>query len=96
MYMAFWVKGVVFSGMFMGIMITIAMWTLVAKFPEWLLALMGRHILISDLLLTICSSFILGTIGPGPTILMGTATVAVLLSILLNSLSLKYAYSEEA
>ncbi len=88
--MAFWVKGAVFSGMFMGIMITISMWVLVMKFPTWLQALMARHILISDLVLTVVSSFILGTVGPGPTILMGTATVAVLLSVLLNSLTIKY------
>jgi hypothetical protein len=85
-FMAFWVKGFIFAGMFMGIMITIAIWLLIVKLPKWMKALMGRHILMSDLLLTIGSAGILSTIGPGPTVVMASATEASLLSVLLRSL----------
>jgi len=84
--LAFWVRGVVFSGMFMGLVSTLAVWTLVIKFPPRLQSLMGRHVLISDLILTMLSMSALSVIGPGATIFMAICTQAVLISVLLQTL----------
>lgn len=84
------VKGIAFGGMFMGMMATIAIWALVLKLPTGMKAWMGKHILLSDLLLTIFSSALLGYIGSGPTVFMAAATVAVLMTVLLMGLNLKY------
>lgn len=84
--LAFWVRGVVFAGMFMGLVSTIAIWVLVLKFPPRLQAFMGRHILISDLFLTMLSMSGLSVIGPGATVFMAICTQAVLISVLLQTL----------
>ncbi len=84
------VKGIAFSGMFIGMIATIAIWALVIKLPTGMKAWMGRHILISDLLLTLLSFLLLGYIGSGPTAFMAAATVAVLMTVLLAGLNLKY------
>lgn len=85
--LAFAVKGFVLGGMMMGIMSTIAIWVLVLKLPISIQSWMGKHILISDLMLSVASYTLLASIGPGPTIFMAAATQAVLLSILLTSIS---------
>jgi hypothetical protein len=85
--LAFAIKGFVLGGMMMGIMSTIAIWVLVLKLPDSIQMWMGRHVLISDLILSISSYTLLASIGPGPTIFMAAATQAVLLSILLTSIS---------
>lgn len=85
--LAFAIKGFVLGGMMMGIMSTIAIWVLVLKLPYTIQQWMGRHVLISDLILSVCSYTLLASIGPGPTIFMAAATQAVLLSILLTSIS---------
>jgi len=85
-FMVFWVKGVVFSGMFMGIMSTIAVWVLVIKSPLVIQNWMGKHVLISDLFLTSIGASLIASIGPGPTVFMATVTQMVLLSVLLQTL----------
>lgn len=87
--MAFLAKGVVFNGMFMGVMITIALWVIVMKLPHWLKALMGRHILMSDMILTILTFGGLSAMGPGPTIIAASAVQASLTSLLLRGLPKK-------
>lgn len=87
--MAMLAKGVVFNGMFMGIVITVAMWILVKKLPYWLQCLMGRHQLLSDLVLTILIFSGLASMGPGPTILMASTTQATMTSVLLKTLPTK-------
>jgi hypothetical protein len=86
MFMAFLVKGAVFNGMFMGIVWTIALWILIVKLPRWLKALMGRHILMSDLALSLISFGALASMGPGPTIVAAATTQATLMSVLLRTL----------
>ena len=89
--LAFVAGGVVRDGMFMGFMSTLAIWFLIAKFPDKLKRLMGKYLLISDLIL---STVLFGTftafIGPGPTVLMASATQAMLLSVLLAGLKINY------
>jgi hypothetical protein len=80
------IKGIVLGGMFMGIMITIAVWLLVLKLPDFVKNFMSRHILLSDLILSIGSLGILSAIGPGPTVVMAASTEAALLSLLLKTL----------
>lgn len=84
--MAFWVKGVIFSGMFMGIMMTIALWVLVLKSPKFLQRIMARHTLLSDLVLTALGTSVLSALGPGTTVFMAIVTQMVLLSLLLQTL----------
>lgn len=84
--MAFWVKGVVFSGMFMGIMSTIALWVLVLKSPKFVQNFMSKHQLLSDVVLTAFGASALAAIGPGPTVFMAAVTQMVLLSLLLQTL----------
>lgn len=71
----------------MGIMSTIAIWILVIKLPLGIQAWMGKHILLSDLGLSVCSYSLLAAIGVGPTLFMAAATQATLLSLLLTTLS---------
>jgi len=85
------IGGVVKSGMFMGMVSTMALWFVVIKFPVKLKIFMSQHVLLFDLLLSILlfatfTSFI----GPGPTVLMASVTQAVLLSILLTGLKAQY------
>jgi len=84
--MAMFVKGVVLSGMFMGIMSSIAIWVLVMRFPIWLQQVMGRYVLISDLILSSFGASVVAVVGPGPTVFMATVTQMVVLSLLLQSL----------
>lgn len=84
------VKGIAFSGMFIGMMTTIALWALVIKLPIGIQAFMGRHIVVADFVLTLCSFLLLGYVGSGPTAFMAASTVAVLLTLLLKGLNIKY------
>lgn len=86
LFMAFWVRGFVFAGMFMGLVATIAIWVVVLKFPPPVKRFMGRHVLISDLILTATAMSGLSVIGPGATVFMAICTQAVLTSILLPTL----------
>ena len=86
LFLAFWIKAVILSGMFMGIVSTIAIWVLVMKFPKFLKTFMARHILISDLILTGLATSVIAAIGPGPTIFMAMMTQMVLVSLLLHTL----------
>ena len=86
LFMAFWVRGFVFAGMFMGLVSTIAIWVLVLKFPPRVQRFMGKHVLISDLILTMVAMSALSVIGPGATIFMAICTQAVLTSLLLPTL----------
>ena len=86
------VGGFVKSGMFMGMMATIAIWTLVIKFPLKVKVWMSKNILLSDLVLSIILFTTFSSmIGTGPTVFMASVTQAVLLSILLNGLQVQYA-----
>lgn len=85
--MAFYVKGVVFGGMFMGIMAAIAIWIIVLKLPKWLRVQMGKHVLISDLMLSLVSFSFLSSIGAGVTVFVAGITNAAILSLLLQSLN---------
>jgi hypothetical protein len=87
--MAFWVKGVVFAGMFMGIMSAIAIWIIVMKLPKWVRVQMGKHVLLSDLGLSLASFTFLSSIGAGVTVFAAGVTNAAILSVLLHGL--KYA-----
>ena len=89
MVMAIMVKGFMFSGILMGTMLAIALWALVIKFPSWLQRLMGKHVLIADLLLSAGGASVLAAIGPGPTVFMALVTQMVLLSILLQTLKIQ-------
>jgi hypothetical protein len=84
--MAFWVKGVVFSGMFMGIISTIAIWVLVLKSPKIIQKIMSKHTLIADCVLSSLSISVLSALGPGTTVFMAMITQMVLLSFLLETL----------
>ena len=84
--MAFWVKGVVFSGMFMGVISTIAIWVLVLKSPKFIQKFMATHPLLSDLVLTSFGASAMAAIGPGATVFMAIVTQMVLLSLLLQTL----------
>lgn len=84
--MAFWVKGVVFSGMFMGIMSTIAIWVLVMKMPGAIQRIMARHTLISDMALSALAMPVISILGPGTTVFMAMITQMVMLSFLLETL----------
>lgn len=88
MVMAIMVKGFMFSGMLMGVMLAIALWALVIKAPIWLQRLMGKHVLISDLLLSAGGASVLAAIGPGPTVFMALVTQMVVLSVLLQTLKI--------
>jgi len=84
--LAFLVKGVVLGGMLTGLMSSIAVWIIVLKTPIWLQDWMGRHTLLSDLLLTLVSSSVLAMLGPGITMFVALVTQAVILSVLLQTL----------
>jgi hypothetical protein len=86
LFLAFWVRGFIFAGMFMGLVSTIAIWVLVLKFPPKLQNFMGNHVLISDLILTMIAMSGLSVVGPGATVFMAMCTQAVLTSILLPTL----------
>jgi hypothetical protein len=86
--LAFMVKGFVLGGMMMGIMSTIGVWVLVLKCPSFLKQWMGKHVLLSDLMLSTASYSIMAAMGPGPTLFMAAATQAVLLSILIPTLDI--------
>lgn len=89
------VGGAVKSGMFMGMMTTLALWFVVIKFPIWLKKFMANHVLISDLVLSlILMSVFAPMIGSGPTVFMAAVTQAVLISLLLTGLQVKYAEEE--
>ena len=85
--LAFLVKGFVLGGMMMGIMSTIGVWVLVRKCPYFLQQWMGRHVLLSDLMLSTASYSVMAAMGPGPTLFMAATTQAVLLSILIPTLT---------
>lgn len=85
--MAFWVKGVVFAGMFMGIMTSIAIWILVLKLPKWMKVQMGKHVLLADLGLSLASFTFLSSIGAGATVFAAGVTNAAILSVMLHSLN---------
>jgi hypothetical protein len=83
--------GAVKSGMFMGFMSTLALWCVVIKLPIWVKKLMCRHVLISDLILSVILVGVFAPlIGSGPTVFMAAVTQAVLLSILLFGLKCQY------
>ena len=84
--MAFWIKGVVFSGVFMGVMSTIAVWVLILKLPHWTQKFIARHQLISDVAFTAVGASALAALGPGATVFMACITQMVLLSLLLKTL----------
>lgn len=85
------IGGVVKSGMFMGMMSTMALWFIVIKFPVKVKYFMAQHVLLCDLVLSVVLfSTFTSFIGPGPTVLMASVTQAVLLSILLSGLKVQY------
>ena len=81
------VGGFIQAGMFMGLVSTMALWFMVIKLPRWVKRLMAKHMLATDVLLTImlfCMFSML--LGPGPTAFMCTVTQAAVLSVLLLGL----------
>lgn len=86
LFMAFMAKGIVFNGMFIGVMITIAVWIVVLKLPKWIQKLMRKNIFLSDLALTIASFGAISALGPGPTVVMASSVNACLFSFLLRTL----------
>jgi len=90
-WLSFAVGGFVRDGMFMGLISTMALWLLVIRLPVRVKRFMGRHILLSDLVLTLIvfSSFT-AFIGPGPTVFMCSVTQATTMSVLLAGLGVQY------
>ena len=84
--LGFLIKGFVLGGFFTGVLSTIVVWVLVLKFPERIRDFMGRHQLLSDVVLTGISASVLAIIGPGITLFVAVCTQAALTSLLLMTL----------
>lgn len=84
--MAWNAKGIVFSGMIMGSMSSVAVWFIVLKLPFVIKAWMRNHMLASDGILSGISFLFLSSMTPGPTLFMAICVQAVLFSILLRTL----------
>ena len=83
--MATMIGGFVMGGLFMGLMVSIAIWMSINKLQKKIKNWIGKHPIISDLVFLKLSAAMFALIGGGPTMFMALATQAIVLGMLLKT-----------
>lgn len=83
---------IVIGGILMGLLATLAVWLTIKKLPGKVMAWIGKHPFIADLIFLKLSFMVFALLGTGVMIFVALMTQAVVLGLLLQTLNKKATY----